>query len=156
MNELQGSSFTYLIVEACARCAQNWHFKVDEVANPFHAPEPMNNITSRQVNPPFIRPHSGACLRWFAWNYFGLRSMPQFAMWTAVYIPRPPSTFNCRTLPFSRFIQYRWSDSSLISNPWITCHVPCSTRRLGSKQRANLHPGVISNHRWNRLLSLRR
>ena len=67
-----------------------------------------------------------------------------------VYIPWPPSISIYRALPFSGFIQGHWSVSSLIYNPWITCHIPCSVGHLGSKQRASLHPIVIPSHRWNR------
>ena len=147
MNELQGSSFTYLTMEACAWCARNWQFKVDEVASPFHAPEPMNNITSRQVNPPFIRPHSGALLRRFARNHFSLRSMPQFDAWTTVYIPRPPSTFNCRAFPHSGLICNHLSTPPLIFNHQIKRHIINPTRGHGLIHQAPFHSGVIYN-RW--------
>ena len=67
-----------------------------------------------------------------------------------VYIPRPPSISIYHALPFTGFIQDHWSVSSLIYNSWITCHVPRFAQRLGSKQRASLHPRVIPSRRWNR------
>ena len=67
-----------------------------------------------------------------------------------VYIPQPPSISICHAFPFSGFIQDHWSVSSLIYNPWITCDVPRSAGRLGSKQRSCLHPGVIPSRWWNR------
>ena len=119
-NELQGSSFTCLTVEVCAR---NWQSKVDETTSPFHLPEPINKIPTGQVNLPFIRPHSGALLRRFARNHFSLRSMPQFDAWIAVYISRPPSTFICHAFPHSGLICNHWSTSPLIFNHQIKRHI---------------------------------
>ena len=119
-----------------------------ESASPFH-PSRTNKIIMIEVNLAFIGPH-----RLFV-NHFCLRSLPQFATWTIVYFPQPPFIPICHALPFSRFIQDHRSDSSLISNPFITCHVPLSTGHLDNKQRASLHPGNISNRWWKGLSLLR-
>ena len=100
---------------------------------------------------PFIRPHSGAFLRQFARNHFSLRSMPQLATWTAVYIPQPLSTFIRCALPHSRPIWKCWSNSLLISNLWIKCHIPHSVEHPGRNHHASLHSGGIPSRRCDQL-----
>ena len=71
-------------------------------------------------------------------------------MWISGLYSTTASYFICRALSFSGFVQDHWSDSSLISNPWITCHVPRFAMRLGPKHHATFCPGIIPSRRYYR------
>ena len=131
-----------------AVCAWNWQSKVDESASLFH-PSSANKITMRQVNFPFIGPHSGASLWWFPLNRFHLRITPWLATWTVVYIPQPPYTFICCAPSHSGSICDHWSISPLFLRRQIRWHVSNSAEHRGLIHHASFCSGFIHNHRCN-------